>query len=68
MRHAHRRVEVGLADEQLRPRHQVAQLQPRDLAAESHLQLLAEALHDGEAAVRAAEEHLQLEVAQIKNQ
>lgn len=61
VRHAHRRVEVRLADEQLRPRHQVPQLQPRDLAAEGVLQLLAEALDDGEAAVRAAQEHLGLD-------
>ena len=62
VRHAHRRVEVRLADEQLRPRHQVAQLQPRDLAAERVLQLLAEALDHGEAAVRAAQEHLESDV------
>ena len=58
MRHADRRVEVRLADEELRPRHQVAQLQPRDLAAERVLQLLAEALDHGEAAVGAAQQHL----------
>ena len=58
MRHADRRVEVRLADEELGPRHEVAQLQPRDLAAERVLQLLAEALDHGEAAVGAAEQHL----------
>ena len=59
MRHADRRVEVRLADEELGPRHEVAQLEPRDLAAERALELLAEALDHGEAAVRAAQEHLE---------
>ncbi len=38
LRHAHGPAQVRLADEQLRPRHQVAQLQPRDLAAERVVQ------------------------------
>ena len=63
MRHADRRVEVRLADEELGPRHEVAQLEPRDLAAERALELLAEALDHGEAAVGAAEQHLGEETA-----
>ena len=57
--HADRGVEVGLADEELGARHEVAQLEARDLAAEGVLQLLAEALDHREAAVRAAQQHLQ---------
>ena len=57
--HADRGVEVGLADEELGARHEVAQLEARDLAAEGVLQLLAQALDHREAAVRAAQQHLQ---------
>ena len=57
--HADRGVEVGLADEELGARHEVAQLEARDLAAEGVLQLLAEALDHREAAVRAPQQHLQ---------
>lgn len=58
MRHAHGGVEVCLPDKELWPGHQVAQLQSRDLAAERVLQVLAERLADGEAAVGAAEQDL----------
>ena len=47
-----------LHDEELRSGHEVPELQPRDLAAERVLQTLAQGLHHGEAAVRAAQQQL----------